>query len=265
MKLLIISTMKPMIEPFITEQTNSVLSWTKLKINPTIIIFGYEEGVPEFCKKYNLLNKDIKRNNKGVPYISHIFKDGYKYMEEHQYDYILYLNADILLLNDFSDTLLSFHKNYPHINSCLLTAIRYNIKNFYLIDYNDKNWETEFKKIIGEYSEPTGIDLFLHKKYNFNEIPDFAIARYGYDTYILDYAIKNFEMSVDITRTVKIYHHFGLWYQDNKIVDRNVNNIDQYSKSINDSLLDWNKIKYNIITQCKYYSKYSDDNEIIFI
>src|SRR5258705_13133140 len=136
MKLLIITTMKPMIEPFIIEQTNAVLSWTKLRIKPTIIVFGDDKGVPEFCEKHEIRNvQDVSKNEKGVPFISEIIKDGYKYMEDH--DYIMYINADILLLDEFCDTLEAFYRDYSHVKSCLLTSVRYDVDKFHLIDYNN--------------------------------------------------------------------------------------------------------------------------------
>ena len=71
----IISTMKPMIEEFIIEQTNAVLSWKMLRIKPNIIIYGDEQGVPDFCQKHNIMNvPNIKRNKYGTPIISDILK-----------------------------------------------------------------------------------------------------------------------------------------------------------------------------------------------
>ena len=64
MKILFVTTLKPMIGSFEIEQYNSILSWKILRLKPTIIIYGFDEGVPEFCKKYDIINKDIKRNNK---------------------------------------------------------------------------------------------------------------------------------------------------------------------------------------------------------
>ena len=58
-----------------------------------------------------------------------MLKEGYKFMEDN-YDYITYINADILLTDDFCDTIEQFHKKFSHIDSCLLTAVRHNIFNF---------------------------------------------------------------------------------------------------------------------------------------
>src|SRR5438093_9326719 len=124
MKLLIVSTMKPMIEDFIIEQFNAIRSWQHLRLKPTIIIFGDDLGVPEFCNQYQIRNiSTVKKNDKGIPLISDILQQGYSFEEE--YDYIAYINADIILLDDFCNTVEAFHQQYAEVKSCLLTAIRY--------------------------------------------------------------------------------------------------------------------------------------------
>lgn len=280
MRLLILSTMKPMIEPFITEQTNSVLSWTKLRIKPTIIIFGNDKGVPEFCKTHDLINKEVKTNEKGVPYISDIFNKGYEYMDlmdsllpdetnknKEYYDYVMYINADILLMDDFCDTIEAFDKTFPDTKSCLITSIRYNIKNFTLIDFEDEKWKTKVSENFkGEYEKPDGIDIFLHKKNNYKNMPNFAIARMWYDSYLHCYGVKKFEISVNTTKTTKIYHHFGKWYQNNKIVERNNSNLDYQSfyKNMSYKSSDIYEHDKALITNCSYYSTYQDNN-IVFV
>ena len=82
MKILFVTTRKPMIGNFSIEQQNALLSWKKLRLKPTIIVYGFDKGVPEFCEKYDILNKDIKRNSKNIPYISEILKDGYNFMKD---------------------------------------------------------------------------------------------------------------------------------------------------------------------------------------
>lgn len=260
MKLLIVTTMKPMMDPFIIEQTNAVLSWTKLRLNPTIIVFGDDQGVAEFCAEHQIQNIPIvKKNPQGVVYINEIIKEGYNHMDG--YDYIMYINADILLTDDFSDTLEAFHQQYPDVKSCLLTAVRFDVPTFSLIDYNDPNWRHFVMETFkGKYSTPDGIDMFLHKKDNYANMPPFAVARAQFDSWMLDTGIKNFDMSVDMTKTVKIYHHFGKWYQGNKVVLRNWNLIERTSYNDNLRLYNQNRHSFNNITQCPYYSISTGDS-----
>jgi len=258
MQLLIITTMKPMIGSFVIEQTNSVLSWTKLRIRPKIIVFGDDEGVPEFCAKHNIQNeKDIPKTVEGVPFINEIIRYGYTLMDN-GCEYIMYLHSDILLMDDFCDTFEAFCRDYPNVRKCLLTSIRYDVERYNAIDYNNENWrEVVRREWGGKYSSPTAIDLFLHKRNNYIDMPEFIIGKYWFDPWMIDYAIKNFEITIDMTKTVKIYHHFGKWYQHNKIVERDEKNIDGKLKGHNFKLFENAGCRYKVITDCKYYTDYN--------
>jgi UDPglucose 6-dehydrogenase len=262
-KILFITTMKPMIKDFYNEQYNSVLSWKKLRLKPTIIIFGNDEGVSEFCKDHDIINMNIKCNEKNVPYISEMLKEGYKFMGD-DYDYITYVNADILLKDDFCDTIEEFHKKFSNVKSCLLTCVRYNIFNYQKLNFN-KNWEEQLEKFKCEIEEPTGIDIFLHKKNNYINLPDFAIARYAFDSYMLNYAIINFDITVDITNTCKIYHHYGKWYQNSKPVERKLEECDIKSFEENKFLYnEYTTVDINNINMCDYFT-HNIDGDIYFI
>jgi len=256
-----------MIGNFAIEQTNSVLSWTKLSINPKIIIFGDDEGVPEFCSKHNgIINiLDVKKGETGMPLVSDMIQQGYKHCDE----YIMYLNSDIILLDDFSETFKSFAIKYPTVKSCLLTAQRYNVKNYHLIDFNNVEWrEDVINSFVGEYESPVGVDMFLHKKYNYESIPDFSIARCAFDTWLMDHANNYFEMTVNMTATVKIYHHYGLWYQGNKMMERDWGMLFSNPEFVaNYKLMNDNRDKNSYrpsILQCGYKSIYSG-YDIIFV
>lgn len=268
--LTIVSTMKPMIDPFIIEQTNSILSWKHLKIKPDIYIFGNDEGVKEFCEKHNINHiPTITKNkeNNGVPLINDILFQGYQLMKT---KYIMYINADILLLDDFCDTLEVFDKTFPDVDSCLLTAMRINVGKFHLLDFN-KYWRPEILanrsdvKCFGEfkYETPDGIDIFVHKKNNYKSIPDFAIARMGFDSWMLDYAIKKFDMSIDITNTCNIYHHMGKYYQEGKVCERGTDNVDPVDFKKNQTYLT-DDIQMTKIDQCPFFTGYDENGEISF-
>lgn len=268
--LTIVSTMKPMIDPFIIEQTNSILSWKHLRIKPDIYIFGNDEGVKEFCEKNNVNHiPDIARNKKinGTPLINDILFQGYQLMKT---KYIMYINADILLMNDFCDTLEVFDRTFPKADSCLLTAMRINVGKFHLLDFNGC-WRPEVSsnrtdiKSFGElkYETPDGIDIFLHKKNNYKAMPDFAIARFAFDSWMLDHAIKKFEYSIDITNTCNIYHHMGKYYQKGEVCERGSENVDPIDKKFNQSFLT-DEIQMTKIDQCPFFTYYNDQGQIEF-
>jgi hypothetical protein len=248
--LTIVSTMKPMIDPFIIEQTNSVISWKKLSIKPDIIIFGNDIGVKEFCEKHNIKHiENVKTSDKGTPLISDIINRGYELMKT---EYIMYINADILLMDDFSYILIGFHNSIgKNVNSCLLTGIRYDVKEFQLLDFDNKNWTDDVKNNFrGEYAHSDAIDYFVHKINGYKTMPEFAIARYVFDSWMLDYGIKNFDISIDITNVCKVYHHFGKYFQEGKVCERNYVSPTEVEKN---KKLSKNEYQLREITNIPYY------------
>ena len=100
--------------PFIREnkmiQENAILSWKKLNIKKKIVITANETGTEEFCKLHNLIYEpDVKLSKWGTPLIPSVFEMGIKHSENNK-DIIMYINCDIILLEDFSRTIKLFQK-----------------------------------------------------------------------------------------------------------------------------------------------------------
>jgi hypothetical protein len=221
MKIVIISTFKPLLPEFITEHTNALRSWKKLRCNPTIVIVGDDYGVDELCEKENVIHHpEVKKNSYGTPLVGDIIKQGWKHAE---YDDIcIFINGDIILTNSLCDSLDRFTKEYPNHRNMkyLLTSIRYDWYNFKPIDFSKDDWEQNIKlNMEGKRSEATAIDMFIHRKGALDCIES-GIAKWGYDSWILGNAIKNFDLTINITNLTTIYHQYGKWYQDSKVCDR---------------------------------------------
>src|SRR6266436_4750093 len=69
-------------------QRNAIMSWTRLSIKPEIILLGTDEGTAE-----------VARNPEGTPLVSDLFAQGQRCAAN---DLLCYVNADIILLDDFS-------------------------------------------------------------------------------------------------------------------------------------------------------------------
>ena len=219
---LIFATFKPFVEEFVTEQTNALHSWKALRCNPKIIILGDEYGVKELCEKENVIHHETLLKTKyGTPLVSDIFEQGWKYA--HDDDICIFVNGDIILTNSLCDGLDRFVKENPDYNkqTYMLTSIRYDWFNFRPIDFSNPDWETDINADMkGEYALPTGIDLYIHRKNTIQNIPESGIAKFAYDGWIMGYAIANFDITIDTTSIIKIYHQFGKWFQNRKVCER---------------------------------------------
>jgi hypothetical protein len=221
MNVVIISTFKPFLEAFKTEQINAIKSWKKLRCNPKIVIVGDDMGVKEVCKSENLIHHpEVKKNGRGTPLVGDIFEQGWKYANDD--DICVFVNGDIILTNSLCDGLERFVKQYPNHKNLkyLITAKRFDWYNFKKVNFENPNWEKEINKgMKGKYSLPTAGDIFIHRK-NTLKIPFSGIAKMSYDSWIMGHSIKNFDVTINATSVIKIYHQYGKWYQDKKVCPR---------------------------------------------
>lgn len=266
MSVVIISTFKPMLPEFIVEQTNALRSWKLLRCNPRVVIIGDEQGVKELCERENVIHHpEVKRTESGSPLIADLFHQGWKYATDE--DIVIYVNGDIILSNDLCDTLDAFKiacPDYPKM-TYLLTAMRYNWFDIKEIDFTEENWADQLNTTK---DGPEAIDIFIHRKGTIKNIPVSGIARFAYDSWLISTMINEFDISIDITNTAKIYHQFGLWYMNGKPMERIPFVQDNYNKFPGDVMVNcmpiynyltatglWDKI---VITSCKYQSSKSD-------
>lgn len=257
--LTIVSTCKPLTGEFYTEHYNAIMSWKNLRIKPNIIIVGNDAGVAEFCAQHNIKHiPEVRKLNNKRPLVNDIIKKAYENSND---DYFAYINADIILMDDFSDTFETFIKQYGHVNSFLLTAIRYNVDNFHLLDFKS-DWQNDvIKTFKGYYEKPCAIDMFVHKRDNYLDMPDFPVGVYLFDTWMINKGISNFDMSVDITPTCKIYHQFGNIMSDTNTAESrsNENKIRLNDKDFQYTSKLLGFAPMNHVLKCNWYS-YQDDN-----
>lgn len=263
----IISTFKPLIPEFIVEHTNSLQSWKRLRCKPKIVIIGDDQGVAELCANARVIHHPyVKKNNYGTPMINSIFEEGWKYVKDD--DICVFVNGDIILTDSLCDTLDAFVNNFPDYakRTYFMTAVRNNWYNFTALDFNDAGLKSIPEKNL-KRERPDGIDLFIHRKGTYLNIPDSGIAKFAYDTWLLLYAIDQFELCIDITETCQIIHHMGKWYQDNKACNRGVQSqeLKENSQKLNGINCHYvTKLKKPaIITSCPFYTKFIN-NKIVF-
>lgn len=229
-KLIFVTTMKQMtdeIKDFIIEQENSVQSWKLLPgIEKTIIVCGNDAGVAELCGKYDIINDITTETKFGIPLVSSMMKTAYKYGSDR--DIYIWINADIILLSDFVDLIKNFIQQYPNYHQLKygMTSRRYNWDNPSSIDYTDNQWEQNLLGMMTnmKLEAPTAMDIFIHGYKAFDDMPDFAIARFGHDTWMLNKMVTSFDLAINATDSIKIIHHMSPWLSgDGKLLDRKNN------------------------------------------
>src|SRR4030042_122027 len=134
--LTLIAVPKPFVGRIGKIQTNAILSWTRLRPEPQIILMGDEEGVKEFAEKFNLRYfPRIEKNEYKTPLYSSIFTESEKLASN---DWLCHITSDVILTGDFIGACQDLRESFPKF---LAIARRWNVEIPDLIDFSEKDWE----------------------------------------------------------------------------------------------------------------------------
>lgn len=229
-------------------QNNAIQSWLRLGITRNIVVVGKDEGVKEYAAKCNLIYEpDVKINKWNTPLVNSIFELGRKHTPDDQL--LCYINSDIILLDTFADTVMSWYNQFADTTKdVLIVGRRWDWNTPKEVDFSNPDWQTvvtEQAKGDGRMHEYSGIDYFVHTKTTYPFIFPLAIGRYWWDWWLVGNCERRGVMTIDISPTAFIIHQNCPWYQQGKVVrnrkqmyqteevKRN-HSFDNYGKSIRD-------------------------------
>jgi len=178
-------------------QKNALLSWSKLKPKPEIILFGDEKGTREMAMKIGAKHiPEIKRNEFGTPILGWAFNK----TKEIASNYLMgEISGDIILTQDFIEAL----KNIK-MKKFLMVGQRWELKVREEIDFEDSNWQEKLKERVlkeGKLQSPSAIDYFIFPKDFLKEFPPFIVGSPGWDNWLI---FKAKELKVPVIDTSKI-------------------------------------------------------------
>ena len=184
-------------------QRNAVQSWVRIASGAEIILQGDEEGTAEAAKEFGVKHLPfLKKNEFGTPLVSSILEEAEK---NATYEIMCYLNADILLLDDFAKAVKTVYGVLPR---SLMVGRRWNLDLSGSIEF-EEGWEEALKKQVtrrGKLVPHFFIDYFVFPKGALGPIPPFAIGRPAWDNWII-YRARSLDLPVvDLTRAVTVVH-----------------------------------------------------------
>ena len=204
-QLTLFTTCKPFEGEAALLQTNAIRSWVRLGIS--VIIVGRESGAAEIAKELNITHiADVNTNARGVPLVNALFDTA---RAKATTPYVGYINADIILLEDFLKAFQSVINICKPDTRLLLTARRQNIPvTRTLIDKNGSiNPKLhQLHKIYGTWDKEDAIDLFLISKKTLMSIPPFSIGRMQWDNWLLWKAYDEGAVVVDASLDMTLLH-----------------------------------------------------------
>lgn len=199
----ILSAPKPFTDPHIsTIQRNAIRSWTELA-GVEVILLGAEAGLAQVASELGVKHiPQVACNAGGTPLISSMFRLA---REASQSALFCIVNADIILLPDFIEAAGQVSRLREKF---VLLGQRWDLDVTGPLDFSP-GWVDQLRSLLreqGKLHRPSGSDYFLFPNSCYNDIPDFAIGRAGWDNWMIYKARKEGWPVIDGTRSVTIVH-----------------------------------------------------------
>jgi hypothetical protein len=189
-----------------TIQRNAVSSWAALGPQVEPLLFGDDEGTAEAAAEFGVTHyPDIARNEKGTPLLDDLFRKAH---QRGRGKYLVYVNADIALFDDFVETLAALDELMQE--PFLAIGRRTDVD----IDFPLDCRKTEERDDLIAIARKTGSlapavckDYFVFPRGPYEEIPAFAIGRANWDNWVVASAHERGLPVIDITRRALAVHH----------------------------------------------------------
>ncbi len=183
-------------------QRNAIRSWLTLPEVCEIILFGNDFGTAEIAAELGLQHiPDVQHNEYGTPFLNALFE---KAQTVGRYDFMAYVNADIILMRDFISAIRRIS-----VSPYLMVGQRWDLDIDEAIDFESPTWEQELRDRVDEIGishGPTGIDYFVFRRGMWKDVPPFAVGRTHWDNWLI-YRARFLRVPViDATGTVMAIH-----------------------------------------------------------
>lgn len=186
-----------------TIQRNAVASWTRLKPQPEIILFGQDEGTAEVAREFGVSHEpELAKNKYGSPLLSDMFR---RAEARSSCDLMCYVNADIILTASLVGAIQKVCERFPRF---LAVSERINLNITQPLDFSGA-WEEGLsarRLAEGVPGGPTCIDIFVFKKGTYPNVPDFAIGRLWFDHWLIKAVCDAKLPVVDMSRVAPLIH-----------------------------------------------------------
>lgn len=195
---------KPFTDPHINIiQRNALRNWLALGDAVEVVVIGDEPGIGEVCYELGVRHlPDVRCNEAGTPLISSIFDLARRVNDS---PYLMYSNADILFFPELVDAVRYLRGKE---DTFLVVGQRWDLDVNQPIDFSEA-WVERLNNRIhseGKIHGQMGSDYFIYPRVCFQEIPDFAVGRAGWDNWMIFRARWKHWSVIDASQTINIVH-----------------------------------------------------------
>jgi hypothetical protein len=189
-----------------TIQRNAVSSWAALGPQVEPLLFGDDEGTSDVAAEFGVTHHpDIARNEKGTPLLDDLFRKAH---QRGRGKYLVYVNADIALFDDFVETIAALDELMQE--PFLAIGRRTDVDIEVPLDCRKAEEREDLISIArktGSLAPAVCKDYFVFPRGPYEEIPAFAIGRANWDNWVVASAHERDLPVIDITRRALAVHH----------------------------------------------------------
>ena len=189
-----------------TIQRNAASSWAALGPRVEPLLFGDDEGTAQVAADLGLAHHpDVARNEKGTPLLDDLFRKAHN---RGRGKYLVYVNADIALFDDFVETLAALDELMT--GPFLAIGRRTDVDVEQPLDCRKPEDRDELigrARTSGALAPAVCKDYFVFPRGPYEEIPAFAIGRANWDNWMVASAHERELPVVDLTRRALAVHH----------------------------------------------------------
>jgi hypothetical protein len=168
-----------------------------------ILLLGDERGLAEAAREIGAEHfPNVKCNQNGTPLISSMFQLA---RENSNSDLLCIINTDMIVMSDFIE---AARQTVRLKDKFVLLSQRWDLDITQPLDFSN-SWEDRLRSLVsrqGNLHRPAGSDFFLFPRSTFQEVPDFAIGRAGWDNWMIYKARRERWPVIDCTPSVMIVH-----------------------------------------------------------
>jgi hypothetical protein len=195
---------KPFRGHIATIQRNAIGSWTRLRPQCEIFLFGDDEGTAEVAKEFSVCHvPEMARNEYGTPLLSDVFEKG-EHLARH--GLLCYVNSDIILGSEFMQAV---QKVSLWTQRFLMVGECWDLDLGELLAFDRPMWEDNLKALVrrsGKRRGPFSIDYFVFPRGLYQQLPPFALGRPRFDQWLIWKARDLGAAVVDATPVVMAVH-----------------------------------------------------------
>jgi hypothetical protein len=201
--LTIFTTPKPFKGHISIIQKNAITSWTRLKPRCEVILIGDDEGVGETASEIGVQHiSRVEKSEFETPLLSSVFDSAAKAAKN---DILVYVNSDIILLNDFVCAVKRAHTRRPF----LMTGRRWDLNVDEPLDFSGKDWDYKLRtraKKEGKLRHVEYTDYFAALRNFWFGMPPFIVGRPAWDNFMIFRARKRHYSVIDATYATTVIH-----------------------------------------------------------